>query len=91
MGTFGVGLNGAKPLAVPPRSCVGTSTRRSLRTAMSAPSSSLCRRMIDGANAPIFSVNAEGLVKEWNLKMAELTGFSKKEVLPNPVQLGVGG
>jgi hypothetical protein len=47
--------------------------------------------MIDGANAPIFSVNAEGLVKEWNLKMAELTGFSKKEVLPNPVQAGVGG
>jgi PAS domain-containing protein len=47
--------------------------------------------MIDGANAPIFSVNAEGLVKEWNLKMAKLTGFSKKEVLPNPVQAGVGG
>ena len=46
--------------------------------------------MIDGANTPIFSVNAEGLVKEWNLKMAELTGFSKKEVPPNPVQVWEG-
>ena len=36
---------------------------------------------IDTANAPIFGIDANGLVNEWNNKAAEITGFSKEEVL----------
>ncbi len=36
---------------------------------------------IDTANAPIFGIDANGLVNEWNNKSAEITGFSKEEVL----------
>ena len=36
---------------------------------------------IDTANAPIFGIDAHGLVNEWNNKAAEITGFSKLEVI----------
>ena len=36
---------------------------------------------IDTANAPIFGIDAFGLVNEWNNKSAEITGFSREEVL----------
>ena len=36
---------------------------------------------IDTANAPIFGIDANGLVNEWNNKSAAITGFSRKEVL----------
>jgi PAS domain S-box-containing protein len=36
---------------------------------------------IDTANAPIFGIDTNGLVNEWNNKSAEITGFSKAEVL----------
>ena len=36
---------------------------------------------IDTANAPIFGIDARGLVNEWNNKAAEITGFSKHEVM----------
>ena len=36
---------------------------------------------IDTANAPIFGIDARGLVNEWNNKAAEITGFTSKEVL----------
>ena len=36
---------------------------------------------IDTANAPIFGVDAYGLVNEWNNKAAEITKFSREEVL----------
>ena len=36
---------------------------------------------IDTANAPIFGIDAQGLVNEWNNKAAEITGFSREEVL----------
>ena len=32
------------------------------------------------ANAPIFGIDADGLVNEWNRKAAEITGFAKEEV-----------
>ena len=38
------------------------------------------RLLIDTANAPIFGIDANGLVNEWNRKMAAITGFSKEEV-----------
>ena len=38
-------------------------------------------QLIDTANAPIFGVNAEGAVNEWNKKSAEITGFHAEEVL----------
>ena len=37
--------------------------------------------LIDTANAPIFGIDAKGLVNEWNQKSAEITGFKKEEVL----------
>ena len=36
---------------------------------------------IDTANAPIFGVDEEGRVNEWNNKAAEITGFTSSEVL----------
>jgi PAS domain-containing protein len=36
---------------------------------------------IDTANAPIFGIDANGLVNEWNNKAAAITGFSREEVL----------
>jgi PAS domain S-box-containing protein len=37
--------------------------------------------LIDTANAPIFGIDANGMVNEWNRKMAAITGFSKEEVM----------
>ena len=37
--------------------------------------------LIDTANAPIFGIDADGLVNEWNRKAVEITGFSKEEVM----------
>ena len=36
---------------------------------------------IDTANAPIFGIDANGLVNEWNNKSAAITGFAREEVL----------
>jgi len=36
---------------------------------------------IDTANAPIFGIDAKGLVNEWNNKAAEITGFTRDEVM----------
>ena len=37
--------------------------------------------LIDTANAPIFGIDADGLVNEWNRKAVALTGFSRDEVM----------
>jgi len=37
------------------------------------------RQLIDTANAPIFGIDCNGRVNEWNNKTAEITGFSKEE------------
>ena len=39
------------------------------------------RQFIDTANAPIFGIDANGLINEWNLAAARITGYSKHEVL----------
>eukprot|EP00959_Pyramimonas_sp_CCMP1952_P016830 356997-Pyramimonas_sp.AAC.1 len=38
------------------------------------------RALIDTANAPIFGIDKNGLVNEWNYKAAEITKFSQAEV-----------
>ncbi len=38
-------------------------------------------KFIDSANAPIFGVDKEGRVNEWNAMTAEITGFSKEDAL----------
>ena len=38
-------------------------------------------QVIETANAPIFGIDANGLVNEWNRKAVEITGFSRDEVL----------
>ncbi|MFT6288660.1 MAG: PAS domain S-box-containing protein [Halieaceae bacterium] len=37
-------------------------------------------RLIDTANAPIFGIDAQGNINEWNQKSEMITGFSKTEV-----------
>jgi len=37
------------------------------------------------ANAPIFGIDKDGNVNEWNEKTAEITGFSSKEALGKPL------
>ena len=39
------------------------------------------RQLIDTANAPIFGIDCNGLVNEWNQKTAEITGYSKEEAM----------
>ncbi|HIE86111.1 MAG TPA: PAS domain-containing protein, partial [Gammaproteobacteria bacterium] len=34
-------------------------------------------QFIDTANAPIFGIDADGLINEWNQTAAEITGFKK--------------
>ena len=38
-------------------------------------------QLIDTANAPIFGIDADGLVNEWNQTAARITGYSKEEVM----------
>eukprot|EP00930_Biecheleria_cincta_P101742 TRINITY_DN933_c0_g2_i2.p1 TRINITY_DN933_c0_g2~~TRINITY_DN933_c0_g2_i2.p1 ORF type:complete len:2380 (-),score=509.92 TRINITY_DN933_c0_g2_i2:507-7646(-) len=38
-------------------------------------------RIIETANAPIFGVDVQGMVTEWNLMLAKLSKFSKEEAL----------
>jgi len=42
-------------------------------------------RLIDTANAPIFGIDTEGRVTEWNGKAAEITGYGKNETLMKPL------
>ena len=38
-------------------------------------------QLIDTANAPIFGVDVNGNVNEWNQKVEQITGFTKEEVM----------
>ena len=52
--------------------------------AMSAMANEL-RQLIDKANAPIFGIDVEGNVNEWNEKTAEITGYSRLEADNQPL------
>ena len=39
------------------------------------------RLLIDTANAPIFGIDKDGRVNEWNLKAAQIVGYTRDEVL----------
>ena len=43
------------------------------------------RQLIDTANAPIFGIDANGNVNEWNQKTAEITGYQKAEAMNKPL------
>jgi PAS domain S-box-containing protein len=43
------------------------------------------RNLIHTANAPIFGTDTRGRVTKWNNKIAELTGFSRDDVLGKPL------
>ena len=43
------------------------------------------RQLVDTANAPIFGINVDGDVNEWNDKTAEITGFTKEETYGQPL------
>ena len=38
-------------------------------------------QLIDTANAPIFGVDTDGLINEWNQQVAQTSGYSKEEVM----------
>ena len=38
-------------------------------------------RLIEGANAPIFGVEFNAMVTEWNQKAAEISGYPKQETM----------
>lgn len=50
-----------------------------------ASMASALRQLVDTANAPIFGIDIDGNVNEWNDKTAEITGFSKDEALNKPL------
>ena len=43
------------------------------------------RQLVDTANAPIFGIDVDGNVNEWNDKTAEITGFSWNDVYGKPL------
>eukprot|EP00586_Coscinodiscus_wailesii_P000182 CAMPEP_0172481428 /NCGR_PEP_ID=MMETSP1066-20121228/7256_1 /TAXON_ID=671091 /ORGANISM="Coscinodiscus wailesii, Strain CCMP2513" /LENGTH=313 /DNA_ID=CAMNT_0013243685 /DNA_START=211 /DNA_END=1152 /DNA_ORIENTATION=- len=45
------------------------------------------RQLVDTANAPIFGIDVNGNVNEWNNMTAEITGFSKEEAFDKPLVL----
>ena len=51
-----------------------------LRTETEAIATEL-RQFIETANAPIFGIDSEGLVNEWNQTAEKITGFKKEDVL----------
>jgi PAS domain S-box-containing protein len=43
------------------------------------------RQLIDTANAPIFGIDIDGKVNEWNRRTQEITGYSKEETFDEPL------
>lgn len=43
------------------------------------------RQLVDTANAPIFGIDVNGNVNEWNDKTAEVTGFCSEEAFTKPL------
>ena len=43
------------------------------------------RQLIDTANAPIFGIDADGNVNEWNRRTQIITGYSKEETFDEPL------
>ena len=43
------------------------------------------RQLIDTANAPIFGIDVDGNVNEWNRTLQLITGFSKEETFDEPL------
>lgn len=43
------------------------------------------RKLVDSANAPIFGIDVNGNVNEWNFKTAEITGYSRQEAFNKPL------
>ena len=43
------------------------------------------RQFVDKANAPIFGIDVNGNVNEWNDKTAEITGYKKEEAIGKPL------
>ena len=41
-------------------------------------------QLVDSANAPTFGIDTMGNVNEWNQKAAQITGYTKLEVLGKP-------
>lgn len=43
------------------------------------------RQLIDTANAPIFGIDTDGNINEWNRRTSEITGYSKEEAFDEPL------
>ena len=37
------------------------------------------RKLVDQANTPIFGIDVDGYINEWNYKTAEITGYGQEE------------
>jgi PAS domain S-box-containing protein len=46
------------------------------------------RQLVNTANAPIFGIDVDGRVNEWNNKTIEITGFSREEAWNKPLVSG---
>ncbi len=42
------------------------------------------RKLVDQANTPIFGIDVDGYVNEWNYKTAEITGYGREEAFHKP-------
>ena len=43
------------------------------------------RQLVDNANAPIFGIDVDGNVNEWNAMTSSITGYSKEEAFEKPL------
>jgi PAS domain S-box-containing protein len=74
---FLFGMRGASRLAAEQRELARLKTREVERALKEL------RHFIQSANAPIFGVDKEGRVNEWNAMAAKITGYSREEALGN--------
>ena len=43
------------------------------------------RQLVDNANAPIFGIDVDGNVNEWNAMTSNITGYSEEEAFEKPL------
>jgi len=60
-------------------------TSFSMRCAEASREAGSTQRLFQEANAPIFAIDLQGNVEEWNERMAAVTGLSKSSVMGEPV------
>lgn len=64
---------------------VQTSMSRRLESVAADAKARELRQLVETANAPIFGIDTDGKINEWNAETERITGFSKAETMGKPL------